>query len=90
MLINEMYIMKKANHPCIVQWRSGHFKDNYIWVVMELMESGCLADILEHHGELVVSEPQMSRIILDVRSKLSVSSFVHFGRCAKRSHVYIL
>jgi len=66
MLINEMYIMKKANHPCVVQWRGGYFKDTCIWVVMELMESGCLADVLEHHGELMVTEPQMARIITDM------------------------
>jgi len=67
MLINEMYIMKKANHPCVVQWRGGYYYgESTIWVVMELMDSGCLADVLEHHGELFLTEPQMARIMTAV------------------------
>jgi hypothetical protein len=35
-------------------------------VIMELMDGGCLADILSHHGELYLSETQIARITVDV------------------------
>eukprot|EP01126_Amoeba_proteus_P064837 TRINITY_DN9122_c0_g1_i9.p1 TRINITY_DN9122_c0_g1~~TRINITY_DN9122_c0_g1_i9.p1 ORF type:complete len:750 (+),score=123.08 TRINITY_DN9122_c0_g1_i9:85-2250(+) len=73
MLFNEIDIMNRCHHPCIVEFigaYSTRCSDNVsltrVWLVMEFMDGGCLADILSHHGELFLTEAQIARIIVDI------------------------
>jgi serine/threonine protein kinase len=67
LILNEMYIMKRANHPCVVEFLGAYVEQrNCLWVIMELMDCGSLADILQNHGELFMNELQIAIVIRDM------------------------
>jgi len=87
-LLNEMDIMSRCKHPCIVEFIGAFFKKSFdsrgpllrLWVVMELMDGGCLADILARHGEIYLSETQIARIAVDALEAVAYLhslSFIH-------------
>lgn len=98
MLFNEMDIMMRCKHSCIVEFIGAYFKkaaDTHgpltrLWarpissayltsqVVMELMDGGCLADILSHHGELYLSEMQIATITVDALEAIAYLHSLNF------------
>jgi serine/threonine protein kinase len=68
--MNEMFIMKRANHSCTVEWIGAYIEQKRVlWVIMEYMDCGSLADVLENHGELFMSEAQIAIVMRDVCSE---------------------
>jgi len=65
-LIAEMTIMKSAKHKNIVAFFGAYQVESKIWVVMELMDAGCLTEILDEFETLKMTEIQMSRVCNDV------------------------
>lgn len=62
-LVVEIVMMKTSQHPNIVR-----YYDTYspmkgdIWIVMELMDGGCLTDVIDQYAQLPLNEPQISLI----------------------------
>ena len=74
MLVTEISIMKESSHPSIVAYHESYLVNDKIWVVMELMSSGCLTDILDQFQFIQLTEPQIAFICGQVLSGLS---FIH-------------
>jgi len=61
LLITEISIMKSSIHTNIVQFYDAFVVENtHLWVVMELMDGGCLTDILEQFDSVKMTEPQIA------------------------------
>jgi protein-serine/threonine kinase len=60
--------MKTCSHENIVKYLDSYLTNDQLWVVMELMEGGNLAEILEHHKVIQLTEQQMKWIVLNVRT----------------------
>eukprot|EP01103_Thecamoeba_quadrilineata_P015971 TRINITY_DN51_c3_g7_i1.p1 TRINITY_DN51_c3_g7~~TRINITY_DN51_c3_g7_i1.p1 ORF type:complete len:692 (+),score=180.27 TRINITY_DN51_c3_g7_i1:71-2146(+) len=63
-LINEIMIMKFSNHPNIVNYINSYILDGALYVAMELMDGGTLADVIANNEYM--SEPQIARVCHDV------------------------
>lgn len=74
LLVTEISIMKTSHHPNIVDYNDSFIVGSQIWVVMELMDGGCLTEVLEQWPELKMSEGQ---IALVCRGTLSALAYVH-------------
>lgn len=74
MLVTEISIMKESSHPSIVAYYESYLVNDKIWVVMELMSSGCLTDILDQFQFIQLTEPQIAFICGQVLAGLS---FIH-------------
>ncbi|KAL6054228.1 signal transducing kinase of the PAK [Balamuthia mandrillaris] len=46
-VVNEIMIMKESQHPSIVNYIDSYIVNGTLWVVMELIEGGSLAELLE-------------------------------------------
>jgi RIO-like serine/threonine protein kinase len=64
-LAAEIYIMKTSSHENIVKYLDSYLTNDQLWVVMELMEGGNLAEILEYHKVIQLTEQQMKWIVLN-------------------------
>eukprot|EP01127_Copromyxa_protea_P005374 TRINITY_DN15312_c0_g1_i1.p1 TRINITY_DN15312_c0_g1~~TRINITY_DN15312_c0_g1_i1.p1 ORF type:complete len:484 (+),score=103.94 TRINITY_DN15312_c0_g1_i1:376-1827(+) len=63
LLITEISIMKSSLHTNIVQYYDAFIiENNQIWVVMELMDGGCLTDVLEQFDSVKLTEPQIAYV----------------------------
>jgi serine/threonine protein kinase len=61
LLITEISIMKSSIHTNIVQFYDAFVVEgNHLWVVMELMDGGCLTDILEQFDSVKMTEGQIA------------------------------
>lgn len=67
-------IMKTSHHPNIVDYNDSFIVGSQIWVVMELMDGGCLTEVLEQWPDLKMTEQQ---IALVCRGTLSALAYVH-------------
>jgi hypothetical protein len=79
-LTSEMVIMKKAKHRCVVEFMEAYLVGEKVWVVMELMDAGCLTDVLDEYHDVPMEEPEMARICYDVLEGLKhmhSMNFVH-------------
>jgi hypothetical protein len=65
-LAAEIYIMKTSRHVNIVKYIDSYLKGDYLWVVMEYMSAGSLAEILEQHSQNPMTEAQMKWVTLNV------------------------
>jgi serine/threonine protein kinase len=74
LLCTEISIMKTSHHPNIVDYNDSFIVGSQIWVVMELMDGGCLTEVLEQWPDLKMTEPQ---IALVCRGTLSALAYVH-------------
>eukprot|EP00005_Dracoamoeba_jomungandri_P005086 CAMPEP_0174258236 /NCGR_PEP_ID=MMETSP0439-20130205/7269_1 /TAXON_ID=0 /ORGANISM="Stereomyxa ramosa, Strain Chinc5" /LENGTH=879 /DNA_ID=CAMNT_0015341675 /DNA_START=68 /DNA_END=2707 /DNA_ORIENTATION=- len=62
-LVNEIMIMKESHHPSIVDYVDSYIVDGTtLWVVMELIQGGCLTDVIEALGPLSLPERVMATI----------------------------
>lgn len=46
LIVNEIVIMKESIHPNIVEFVAAYLVDGQLWIVMELLEGGNLADVV--------------------------------------------
>jgi len=77
LLVTEIDIMKSSTHPNIVQYFDSYIPSpGHIWVVMELMDGGCLTDVLDQWDEVKMTEPQMS---LCCKNTLQALDYIHKG-----------
>lgn len=75
LLCAEIEIMKDSKHPNIVGFIDAFIvDDNYLWVVMEYMDGGCLTDILEQFDTIKLTEPQIALIC---RETLKALAHIH-------------
>eukprot|EP00002_Diphylleia_rotans_P019767 TRINITY_DN381_c0_g1_i1.p1 TRINITY_DN381_c0_g1~~TRINITY_DN381_c0_g1_i1.p1 ORF type:complete len:428 (+),score=83.49 TRINITY_DN381_c0_g1_i1:647-1930(+) len=68
----EVYNMKRARHPNIIEFLGSYLYGNEIWVALELMEGGSLTDIVT--GSHQMTEAQIARVSLDI---LSAVEYLH-------------
>eukprot|EP01130_Rhizamoeba_saxonica_P003821 TRINITY_DN1583_c0_g3_i2.p1 TRINITY_DN1583_c0_g3~~TRINITY_DN1583_c0_g3_i2.p1 ORF type:complete len:605 (-),score=123.16 TRINITY_DN1583_c0_g3_i2:142-1956(-) len=73
-LISEMAIMKSCVHPNIVEFIDGYLVNQKLWVVMELMDGGCLTDVLDEFRSIKMTEGQIAQVCKD---SLLGLSYVH-------------
>eukprot|EP01129_Flabellula_baltica_P014192 TRINITY_DN6746_c0_g2_i1.p1 TRINITY_DN6746_c0_g2~~TRINITY_DN6746_c0_g2_i1.p1 ORF type:complete len:338 (-),score=76.91 TRINITY_DN6746_c0_g2_i1:61-1074(-) len=67
----EIKILKAAIHKNIVcYYDCFRLKKRKLWLIMEFMGSGALVDLLEYYGDIVLTEPQISRITSEILSGL--------------------
>eukprot|EP01126_Amoeba_proteus_P023753 TRINITY_DN2386_c0_g1_i8.p1 TRINITY_DN2386_c0_g1~~TRINITY_DN2386_c0_g1_i8.p1 ORF type:complete len:250 (-),score=53.57 TRINITY_DN2386_c0_g1_i8:131-880(-) len=72
LLITEISIMKTSKHENIVRFYDTFIYDhNQLWVVMELMDAGCLTDVLEQFETVKLTEPQIAHVCLQSLRALS-------------------
>jgi hypothetical protein len=65
LLCTEINIMKSSKHENIVEYIDSFIVDtNKLWVVMELMDGGCLTDVLEQFEHVRLDESQISHVCL--------------------------
>ncbi|KAJ7442186.1 Pkinase-domain-containing protein [Mycena galericulata] len=63
LLVNEILVMKEAQHPNIVNFLESYLvRSNELWVVMEYMEGGALNDIIDNN---TFEEDQISSICFE-------------------------
>lgn len=78
LLCAEIEIMKDSHHPNIVGFIEAFIvDDNYLWVVMEYMDGGCLTDILEQFETIKLNEAQIALISLETLKALSHIHSLH-------------
>jgi len=51
-LINEIMIMQKCSHPCIVNYRNSFIVQGQLWVVMEYLDGATLAEVVAIYRSL--------------------------------------
>jgi hypothetical protein len=77
LLCTEINIMKESVHENIVQFHDSFIiEGNFLWVVMEYMDGGCLTDVLEQFSVVKLSEGQVSYCCLQTLKGLS---YIHAG-----------
>jgi len=75
LLCTEINIMKESIHENIVQYFDSFIiEGNFLWVVMEFMDGGCLTDVLEQFATVKLSEAQISYVCLQT---LKALSYIH-------------
>eukprot|EP01125_Pyxidicula_operculata_P003555 TRINITY_DN1461_c0_g2_i1.p1 TRINITY_DN1461_c0_g2~~TRINITY_DN1461_c0_g2_i1.p1 ORF type:complete len:441 (+),score=78.44 TRINITY_DN1461_c0_g2_i1:31-1353(+) len=65
-LATEIYMMKTASHPNIVEFKTSYLYATRVWIVMEFMDGGTLGDIIDFHEILPLQEIQIKWIIWSV------------------------
>jgi len=75
LLCTEINIMRESHHPNIVEYNDSFIVEgNFLWVVMELMDGGCLTDVLEQFDVVKMNEQQISYVCLQT---LNALSYIH-------------
>ncbi len=74
LLVTEISIMKSSRHPNVVYYNDSFMVDEQLWVVMELMDGGCLTEILEHFGPVRMTEAQIAYV---ARETISALVYIH-------------
>eukprot|EP01121_Diplochlamys_sp_Union-15-3_P012137 TRINITY_DN3607_c0_g1_i1.p1 TRINITY_DN3607_c0_g1~~TRINITY_DN3607_c0_g1_i1.p1 ORF type:complete len:291 (+),score=40.47 TRINITY_DN3607_c0_g1_i1:230-1102(+) len=66
LLASELHLLKISNHQNIVQLYDIFLVGEKIWIVMEYMNGGCLADLIEYHNKHPLLEPHIKYITSNV------------------------
>jgi len=79
LLCTEINFMKSSKHENIVEFIEAFICDgNKLWVVMELMDGGCLTDVLEQYPSGVqLSEQQIAHVCLQTLKSLAYIHACH-------------
>jgi serine/threonine protein kinase len=79
LLCTEINFMKSSKHENIVEFLEAFICDgNKLWVVMELMDGGCLTDVLEQYPNGVqMSESQIAHVCLQTLQSLAYIHACH-------------
>jgi len=73
LLCTEINFMKSSQHENIVEYIEAFIVDgNKLWVVMELMDGGCLTDVLEQYTSgISLNEGQIAHVCLQTLKSLA-------------------
>jgi len=75
LLCTEINIMKSSHHESVVEYYDSFIiEGNFLWVVMELMDGGCLTDVLEQFDVVKMNEGQIAYACLQT---LRALSYIH-------------
>jgi len=79
LLCTEINFMKSSTHENIVEYIEAFISDgNKLWVVMELMDGGCLTDVLEQYpAGIHLSEYQIAHVCLQTLKSLAYIHACH-------------
>ncbi|KAI9175808.1 hypothetical protein H9P43_006172 [Blastocladiella emersonii ATCC 22665] len=79
----ELHLMRASRHPNVVSFIGAYLTDDAVWIAMEFMDAGCLADFLyadeedEEGGELVLAAPGIAYITAMVARALEYLHAAH-------------
>lgn len=68
LIVNEIVVMKKSNHPNIVNFMEGFLWKGDLWVIMEYMEGGSLTEVVTN---TIITEGQIATVCSEVLKGLS-------------------
>jgi protein-serine/threonine kinase len=69
LIVNEILVMKKSQHPNIVNYLDSYLvRNNELWVIMDFMEGGALTDVIDNN---TISEAQISCICFETTKGLA-------------------
>jgi serine/threonine protein kinase len=75
LLCTEINIMKESHHESVVQYLDSFiYEGNFLWVVMEFMDGGCLTDVLEQFENVKMNEGQIAYVCLQ---SLRALGYIH-------------
>jgi len=75
LLCTEINIMRDSQHDNIVRYNDSFIiEGNFLWVVMEFMDGGCLTDVLEQFDAVKLNENQIAYVCLQT---LRALSYIH-------------
>ena len=60
---NEIIMMKRSKHSCVVEHKGSYLKGDKLWVVMEYMDGGALTEVI---SICQISEAQIACICKEV------------------------
>jgi len=70
-LTAEVYLMKSSQHENIVKYIDSHLYEGRLWIIMEYMDGGNLATILQYHNDFPLTEIQIRWVTWSVLNGLS-------------------
>ena len=73
-IITEISILKESKHENVVQYIDSYVVNEKLWLVMEYMGAGCLADLLAEHEQVDIKE---SHIAYVCHQALKALQYVH-------------
>lgn len=62
----ELRTLAEANHPSIVRFYQSFLNDGAVVIVMEHMDAGSMADVLQKHRS--IPEPYLAQVALQARN----------------------
>jgi serine/threonine protein kinase len=77
-IINEIQIMKDSHHHAIVNYIDSYIVEGTLWVVMELINGGSLAELIEVASFAPLPLPCVHFNTLSSVISLSLSLFLYF------------
>ncbi len=73
-MITEIAILRGCTHGNVVQYIDSYVVDNRLWLVMEFMGRGCLADILAEYEAVKMKPEQVAYV---ARETLKALTYIH-------------
>jgi len=73
-LATEIFLMKSTQHNNIVEYKANYYISGRVWIVMEFMDGGSLANIIESYSIVQLTELQIRWVIWNVSKGLQ---FLH-------------
>ncbi|XP_075266094.1 serine/threonine-protein kinase 4-like [Convolutriloba macropyga] len=79
-VVKEINIMQQCNSDFIVKYTGSYFKDNDLWIVMELCSGGSVIDLIRHRNA-PLDETELSAVLKDTLRGLR---YLHASRKVHR------
>eukprot|EP01129_Flabellula_baltica_P013011 TRINITY_DN5975_c0_g1_i2.p1 TRINITY_DN5975_c0_g1~~TRINITY_DN5975_c0_g1_i2.p1 ORF type:complete len:316 (-),score=65.57 TRINITY_DN5975_c0_g1_i2:5-952(-) len=80
-LIAEIVMMNTLSHPNVVKYIETYLFRDFLWVVMEFMNGGCLTDILELFQSIRMKEDQIGYVMKETMKGIA---YIHSVHCIHR------
>jgi len=78
LLVTEIGIMKTSRHENIVDFYDSYIVEGrQLWVIMEIMDGGCLTDILELYGQIDLNESHIAFVCRETSKALAYIHSLH-------------
>jgi hypothetical protein len=68
---NEIFMQKTTPHECVVQYKGAFLQDSQLWIVMEYLNGGSLAEVV---SICKMSEPQIAAVCKEI---LKALKYIH-------------